>query len=60
MNYEMLSAEKQRIFLDLAGKALYLRPALAEPSAGKELPEKIVEFAKILAASIAEPDAAAG
>jgi hypothetical protein len=55
MNYEMLASDKKQIILDVAGKALCLRPGLAGNVPGKELPERIVEFAKILAESIKDP-----
>jgi hypothetical protein len=55
MNYEMLSFEKQRMLLDLAGRAIALRPALADSSPQEELNDKIACLAKTLAASIKEP-----
>jgi hypothetical protein len=55
MNYEMLASDKKQIILDLAVKAICLRPDLAAPAKGKELPEKVMDFARNLAASIEEP-----
>lgn len=52
MNFELLTVEKKMIILDLAVKAVSLRPALAETASGNELPEKIIDFAKSLAESI--------
>jgi hypothetical protein len=55
MDYEMLTLEKKQIILDLALKADCLRPELAETPSGKELPERVVHFAKTLAESIQDP-----
>ncbi|MDR0878440.1 MAG: hypothetical protein LBN21_10335 [Treponema sp.] len=52
MNFELLTVEKKMIILDLAVKAISLRPALAETASGSELPEKVIDFAKNLAESI--------
>jgi hypothetical protein len=52
MDYEKLSSDKKQIILDLAVKAICLRPALAGTGAREKLPEKIVKFAKALASSI--------
>jgi hypothetical protein len=57
MNYEKLASDKKQIILDIAVKALCLRPGLAGNLPGKALPERITEFAKILAESIEEPAA---
>ncbi|MDR0602343.1 MAG: hypothetical protein LBG42_08175 [Treponema sp.] len=51
MDYETLTAEKQRIIMDLAEKAIFLRPALATFS-DKSLNEKIKDFARVIAESI--------
>jgi hypothetical protein len=55
MNYEKLAADKKRIILDVAVRAVCLRPGLAGNLSGKELPERITELAKILAESIEDP-----
>jgi hypothetical protein len=55
MNYENLASDKKQIILDLAIKAVSLRPGLAGNLSGKELPERIVEFAKTLAEAIQDP-----
>jgi hypothetical protein len=55
MNYEKLAPDKKQIILDLAVKAVCLRPGLAGNVSGRELPEKIAEFAKLLAESIRDP-----
>ncbi|MDR0624719.1 MAG: hypothetical protein LBG10_09875 [Treponema sp.] len=55
MNYENLASDKKQIILDIAVKAISLRPGLAGKLPGKELPERIAEFAKILAESIPDP-----
>jgi hypothetical protein len=52
MDYEMLSFEKKQFFLDLAGKAIWLRPTLARKSLDKKLPEKIKDLARDIAQSI--------
>jgi hypothetical protein len=52
MDYEKLSSDKKQIILDLAVKAICLRPALAGTGVREELPEKIINFAKTLADSI--------
>jgi hypothetical protein len=54
MNFELLTVEKKMIILDLAVKAISLRPALAGAAPGKQLPEKVIDFAKNLAESIEE------
>ncbi|MDR2371090.1 MAG: hypothetical protein LBD71_06390 [Treponema sp.] len=51
MDYELLTSEKQRIIMDLAEKAIFLRPALASFSV-KSLNEKIEDFAHAIARSI--------
>jgi hypothetical protein len=51
MDYETLTLEKRRIIMDLAEKAILLRPALATFSE-KKLDEKIVDFAHVIAESI--------
>jgi hypothetical protein len=51
MDYELLTSEKQRIIMDLAEKAIFLRPALASFSV-KSLDEKIEDFARSIAESI--------
>jgi hypothetical protein len=51
MDYELLTSEKQRIIMDLAEKAIFLRPALASFSV-KSLNEKIEDFARTIARSI--------
>ncbi|MDR1420415.1 MAG: hypothetical protein LBI86_08585 [Treponema sp.] len=53
MDYETLTAEKRRIIMDLAEKAILLRPALASPS-GKSLSEKIEDFARFIAESLTD------
>jgi hypothetical protein len=52
MDYEKLSSDKKRIILDLAVKAVYLKPTLAGAHSQEELPEKIAAFARTLAGSI--------
>jgi hypothetical protein len=52
MDYEKLSSDKKQIILDLAVKAICLNPALAGTGAREKLPEKVMNFAKILANSI--------
>jgi hypothetical protein len=52
MDYEKLSSDKKRIILDLAVKAICLKPALGGIQAREELPRKIIDFAKTLANSI--------
>jgi hypothetical protein len=56
MNFDLLSIEKKLIILDLAVKAVCLRPSLADTASGNGLPEKIIDFAKNLAESIEEPN----
>ncbi|MDR1287370.1 MAG: hypothetical protein LBK08_07155 [Treponema sp.] len=53
MDYEALTAEKRRIIMDLAEKAIFLRPALATFS-DKNLTEKIEDFARFIAESLTD------
>jgi hypothetical protein len=55
MNFDLLSVEKKLIILDLAVKAVSMRPSLADTASGNGLPEKIIDFAKHLAESIDDP-----
>jgi hypothetical protein len=52
MDYEKLSSDKKQIILDLAVKAICLKPALAGIGERRELPQKVIDFAKTLAGSI--------
>jgi hypothetical protein len=55
MDYEKLSSDKKQIILDLAVKALCLKPMLAGIQSNKEMPEKIADFAKMLAKLTKDP-----
>jgi hypothetical protein len=55
MDYELLTSEKQQIILDLAGKAMTLRPALADEYGNENFDQKIVDFARFIAKTIQEP-----
>jgi hypothetical protein len=55
MNYESLSADKKQIILDLAKKAIHLRPGLAGAFSGREPAEEAANFAKHLAELIKFP-----
>ncbi|MDR1099495.1 MAG: hypothetical protein LBL28_03350 [Treponema sp.] len=52
MDYEKLSSDKKQIILDLAVRAICLKPSLAGIQSPEELPEKITAFARTLAGSI--------
>jgi hypothetical protein len=55
MKYENLSADKKQIILDLAIKAIHLRPGLAGAFSGGEPMERAAGFAKHLAELIEIP-----
>jgi hypothetical protein len=48
----MLTADKKYIILDLAGKAIRLRPELAKARPDGDLSERIADFARVIAKSI--------
>jgi hypothetical protein len=52
MDYEKLSSDKKQIILDLAIRAICLKPSLVSVQSPDDLPEKITAFARILAGSI--------
>ncbi|MDR1899632.1 MAG: hypothetical protein LBQ55_06470 [Treponema sp.] len=55
MDYDTMTDDKKHILLDLADKAIGLRPGIAGVSCGEILPDTVINFARDLARSIAEP-----
>ncbi|MDR2160273.1 MAG: hypothetical protein LBP23_09450 [Treponema sp.] len=55
MDYDTMTDDKKRILLDLADRAIGLRPGIAGLAHGKTLPDMVINFARELARSITEP-----
>jgi hypothetical protein len=55
MDYDTMTDDKKHILLDLADKAIGLRPGIAGLSCGEVLPDAVTDFARSLARTIAEP-----
>jgi hypothetical protein len=55
MDYDTMTDDKKRIVLDLADKAIGLRPGIAGVTYSEVLPDTVINFARNLARSIVEP-----
>jgi hypothetical protein len=55
MDFDTMSDEKKHILLDLADKAIGLRPGIAGLDYGEIFPDRVINFARDLARSIIEP-----
>jgi hypothetical protein len=55
MDYDTMTDDKKRIVLDLADKAIGLRPGIVGLDYGEILPDVVINFARSLTRSIAEP-----